>query len=1200
LIIHLVDAWYKDPPYDEGGWYQSWNKKLGWGVLAKQKPLWDPFVKLLKKLHVKDQLCPTLTDFLIDTISVMWTNGVHAKFHVDDPESAPDALMFLQVHILGGKRFYKMHYQPTDSPGGTVPFETMVKDGSYYTLVQGALKKYEHKVIMEPCHMKGKLGIRIGFKRKVKQQTDLQKESALYDSLQTEKLRASRAAALLAAAAVPRRSPRKPAVKSSSSSSTPGSSSSSSSSSSAPSSSSNSTTSTASSSSNSNSSTPGESSSAGGTLILDKQHTPSNSPLPTSLAHSQLLKWVNMPQYWHEGDTYRDDSKARQNFHSDVKEMVMLKYAPGWGTGVAVEATGFPENDGAQGTLVGGQCFRRMEECKEATKFLWQLQQKFPKALGPWTHDGDKDNEYMRKLVIHVNGPITTRKLTCMQGRAEKDFSIYEGGKNLTELRREAVIVVGPKHKTHLAKQKPIRNKGKESESEESDMMQKLLAMAISKLPAIMRGKKMPGKKLVVYDPTIMYSTTNTPPHVDEIPRVVDTIMRGETNGKYVQGLNFHGDGLCAWENEEDPDGTKPLVGAYVGSNSYSIFGHALRLSATHQVLRYQQHPTKLDLGAKRPATNCRVVMIVRYGLLDDEDYAIWESIFGAQYDRAYELMCLEMEAEVTKKQKEAIEEENAQLKKLLKKKDSAITPKPKARTPSRTSTPSSTKKNSSRTSPKPEVVEEDGTDTESEDEREQSRRSTQYATTGNRTRVREGSDTFTVRSLMKTKNPGNTVTRSMRFRVERADCTMDYMVVNVGMTNMFKKTVQQGRSNIAIVYVAWLMKKEYVRDAELQWEEKIVVIEAHWILGTSGYLAPIFAQASANDIDEGEEKWEDYKGTLRGSHPINRPAWAKAHTWKTNNAKAVRVSVPRNMSAGPRKPKGEQGLGQMALQQRSPEAPILGGVMALGRGREQGTGGAHDEPEGDASTLLYGPDHTMYNVISKGSGYNKMTMMSLNAVTLEQQKIFQKQADDEKEAALKAQRDLHDAEKAQQANKMASMQLESDREKTQMFKMMLSQHATMSSKLRVEPPASNPDFMPRASKRPLDQENNNDEFQGMLDLVVSGSEREAKLAAKWFKRRYGAENAEEIDDIIEGWASQTLTTAEVNSMLKVQALHTLYFTNLYTQTTSVQPSLHPRPRKHDHTPCRPWRPALNPQRNSAPTAMPELHVALACHAPRS
>jgi hypothetical protein len=123
----------------------------------------------------------------------------------------------------------------------------------------------------------------------------------------------------------------------------------------------------------------------------------------------------------------------------------------------------------------------------------------------------------------------------------------------------------------------------------------------------------------VAYDPTVIISGTITPDHVDEI--------NGDGPGEVIVNLCLNGDGLLVFSSESKADAD--FVGCYMPPNAWIAFSGTLRVAATHQVLRMEKRPVKLDFNLKKPRASDRIVLCFRFGKATDSSLAQYNMLVG-------------------------------------------------------------------------------------------------------------------------------------------------------------------------------------------------------------------------------------------------------------------------------------------------------------------------------------------------------------------------------------------------------------------------------------------------------------------------------------------------------------------------------------------------------------------------------------------
>ena len=602
LVKHFLETWATAPPVVSGGFYFTRHPELKkkWRIPKKLSAKFRCLWLQINKMLTTGELFPMLHDLELWSLSLLWTNGMGAELHVDDPRSAPYALAVASLGHYTDPKSYELllQHEPqtsidvadamgVDSLRPTLPSYTMqVPEGSVYVLTGAALKHYKHMVVMEePSENLGKVALRLGFKKKT---TDFASELQLYDTHVSVRGAKDRAAAVATAT---RTSPRLPRQDYSIPKATPA---------------------------------------AKRTLQLSTSSSSTSSPSKEDHPHAaydidcaKLAAVVSKKSFWMPESVYYASKDEREKLKQDVGEMFQLRFGPDWGDGQASEVLALPEG-GVQGELHGGTFWKNKNERLGASRMLWKLCQQFPEAQMNWAHDPEC-SKYMKKLVFH--GDIvgfTTTSLPRLQGRTEKDWSSLRGGPTLTEQRRKLVINIDRKHDgpyMHGNRSKAKKMTGKsETTCKEGAFFKCIIELVRAKLPPHLHKHTK-----LMYDISVLINGTLSPDHVDELD--------GDGVGHLIVNIYLWGDGLFIF-TEESGNIDLPIMGTYVGPNHYTMFTGGLRYQATHQVLRWQSKPYPLDMLRKTPKEEWRMALTLRFGKSSAKDTDIYNKAFGIQFDR--------------------------------------------------------------------------------------------------------------------------------------------------------------------------------------------------------------------------------------------------------------------------------------------------------------------------------------------------------------------------------------------------------------------------------------------------------------------------------------------------------------------------------------------------------------------------------------
>ena len=305
-----------------------------------------------------------------------------------------------------------------------------------------------------------------------------------------------------------------------------------------------------------------------------------------------VAKLVKDPKYYVD----KTDPKWRSAFSKDIQDMKPLH----------LDLLADPPNldhksntatTSIGGSVYGGRCYSQDKACKKLALDCWEFAKQWPAARTRFWHTDAADN-YMTKMVLHLDGPgLATRPLPKLMGSIE-DYNNKKFGpaqrKKIEKARRGNVLVID-EHGVHLQKTKQGHHGAAPSPVFQN--WKDLVNLVRSWLPPELQEFAK-----VVYDPTVIISGTITPDHVDEI--------NAEGPGEVIVNLCLNGDGLLIFSSEANTDAD--FVGCYMPPNSWIAFTGHLRCAGTHQVLRLESKPVKLDFNLKKPRSTDRIVLCFR------------------------------------------------------------------------------------------------------------------------------------------------------------------------------------------------------------------------------------------------------------------------------------------------------------------------------------------------------------------------------------------------------------------------------------------------------------------------------------------------------------------------------------------------------------------------------------------------------------
>ena len=571
IVTPVIDSWWSTPPVKTGGLYISYLGKsvLDWHCHKKHKPMFDAIKEVVTE-HLMVGQMEALGK--VATISVGWSEGQSPHF---EEVAVGNSLIYISLYQ---QRDYILRLIPH-----TLEYEAgvRVKLNQAYAMQGEALQKWMHA----SATTFPKVGIRVTFTGahdmedlpEVNQESllQLQKES----ELRLQKLMALEVSGKMTKVVLTSDDP----ITSSSSSSTSTSISSSASSSSSPSSSSSSTsTSSSTSSISSTSSFLPVTSAATSTLISPalrprpdpSSRSSSEAPSPAPSTHSldlltdvatasvsndeseseielseeptssqssnevrelkagldddvrdqedllvKLRQAMSKQNYWHPSADCYTSKKQRNAVGKDLANMDifnMTETKQG-----CREPKPYPRQNLQK--LQGGRVYMEAPAAHEAAEKCWSLSKTYSHALMPWGHTEDLNN-YIKKIVVHFNSEgYRTHPFPALGSSSAVDRT--EENERLQKL----VLNVGTD--TISTPDKKINQTDKTT----AHFLRSLLDTAADKLTQAQKMALKWEDSKVIWDMSILFSSTNTVDHVDEVS--------GDGPGHIIVNLVFSCDG---------------------------------------------------------------------------------------------------------------------------------------------------------------------------------------------------------------------------------------------------------------------------------------------------------------------------------------------------------------------------------------------------------------------------------------------------------------------------------------------------------------------------------------------------------------------------------------------------------------------------------------------------------------------------------
>ena len=283
----------------------------------------------------------------------------------------------------------------------------------------------------------------------------------------------------------------------------------------------------------------------------------------------------------------------------------------------------------------------------------------------------------------------------------------------------------------------------------------------------------------------------------------------------------------------------------------------------------------------------------------------------------------------------------------------------------------------------------------------------------------------WTVESLHRKNAQQPCVSPSRTFRVkERKDHTfapVDYVVVRVGMVTLQRQRGAKQATNL--LWLAWLMWRNVDGTGGGEWEDKLMPVEATWLLGDTPYISDLYDRpATADEINAGNTLWAAH---LLTATVVIRPPHSNRRRFMYDKHAAVNMPIrSEGVGTGNQPPSATE-------RKEAPPAPTRPAASGLGspmfhRAGTQKLLTSEDVPndqDANRSRPVMNDSNTIYNDLHVNATANLSTQMMLNALALQTEKTTRERADKilEQERvraaqALEKEKDKH-AEETRQTN---------------------------------------------------------------------------------------------------------------------------------------------------------------------------------------
>jgi hypothetical protein len=567
FIKDCIKSWEKDPPVKTGGVYWSSNPQLekkGWRPAKCYHAPMQLLLHFIRYLLDNGLLCPRFRHFSLRTVSLMYSSNVGVAKHTEDPEIAPAGFAVINLKHFFKKparttkrarqeqceSYYYLHFCNLE---GEEVFHLDVHEHMIYSLERHVLKNYQHgSTTTGTPGMTGKVFLRLSFERDCERKEVLQDDdeftfsesvSPALNDLQAESL------LLFSHETIRRETEMKTAI------------------------------------------------------AAQAKEQQLSECIGMTESHKKTVAKLVLEAKYHlqKLSVLKTDGTYRKLFSADIADMRVLRLNLKEHGPSLLHA----QSDDIGGTAYGGGIFTSQKDCKDLAMACWTLAKQWPTACGSFW-DTDEANDYMSKMVVHLEGPgLTTLSLPRLTGSLEEDRV------SLEQKRRKNTLVIDKKG-VHLHGMKSTFKA--DHDNLDFAKWKSIVEMVRDKLP-----RKLRQYTNVVYDLTILFSGTVTPDHVDD--------PTGDGPGHLIVNLCLNGDGLLIFSSEADANAD--FVGCYMMANAWIAFTDELRYAATHQVLRLEQTPSKVDFNLKRPRVHDRIVLTVRFGKPTKANQQRYDDVVG-------------------------------------------------------------------------------------------------------------------------------------------------------------------------------------------------------------------------------------------------------------------------------------------------------------------------------------------------------------------------------------------------------------------------------------------------------------------------------------------------------------------------------------------------------------------------------------------
>ena len=740
LVKQCLELWRTKPPTKSGGIYWSSCTKLqkkGWLPPRTQRADMELLRQHIHYLLDKDLLLTRFQHCYLRALSLMWASDAGTGMHIEDPAVAPAGFAVISL-----QHFFE---KPEDEPASTYTLvleynkeyhEVDIEAGDIYSVEGAALKEFRHGTELQEGAT-GKVALRLSFAYDEKS-SDLDTKPKLKASTNICRSLSELEAeqwALFSYDACREYESRITAA-------------------------------------------------AAVTMAQMQEPARKSSRarcVELTTANKQAVaKLIRDPKYYvGKHSKLRENAKFRKDFAADVLDMQELQLDLIGDPTEQPESEPIGEYTAIGGNVYGGPIFSDPNICKEFSKECWEIAKTWPTAHTRFWHDQEA-NDYMTKMVLHLDGPgLRTTPFPRLVGTIEMDEDMQpihaDKSKKVEKARQQNTVVID-KNGTRLRKTKSKTHKNKSFQK-----WKDLVDMVRQKLPSSLKRFT-----TVVYDLTILFSGTVTPDHIDE--------PEGDGPGHVIVNLCLNGDGILVFSSEADPNAL--FHGTYMMPNAWIAFTGNLRYAATHQVLRLESRPIKLDFKLRKPRAHDRIIVCIRFGNPPSSDLAQYNILVGDKM----------------KLEEEAVLKDNT-------------------------------------------IVDLTTELTALKNELSQAAKSSSHWSFEG-TPAKLGLNAFTTKSL--TLKRSNALVEPWKiFRLQHTETgnRTDHLILAVGWLMVNRKA----GSNDDKHFVMWTLKKDADNASWSTGAKQAQLLDARWVMGDP-YVQPKFYPAVGQDLEQGQKAWGAYK----------------------------------------------------------------------------------------------------------------------------------------------------------------------------------------------------------------------------------------------------------------------------------------------------------------------------------------------------